>query len=98
MYENDSQYFGDEGTQPELYDPENREFVGFDKFKGFEKFVKKFEETLKNFDNTEKFFFGAISYVVMFYRPEGKILDRNKIKDVLGNDFYNDLLEIKDDI
>ena len=33
VYENDSQYFGDEDTQPKLYDPENREFVGFDKCK-----------------------------------------------------------------
>ena len=32
-YENDSQYFGDEDAQPKLYDPENREFVGFDKSK-----------------------------------------------------------------
>lgn len=34
-------FFGIEDTQPELYDPENRDNVEFDKFKGFEKSVKK---------------------------------------------------------
>ena len=29
---------------------------------------------------------------------EWKILDKDKMKDVLGNDFYNDLIEIKNDI
>ena len=29
------------------------DFAGFDKFAGFEKSVKKFRETLKNFDNSE---------------------------------------------
>ena len=28
----------------------------------------------------------------------GKISDKNKARDVLGNDFYSGLLEIKDDI
>ena len=27
----------------------------------------------------------------------GKILDKDKMKEVLGNDFYNDLIEIKND-
>ena len=39
--------------QTELYAPENRDFAGFDKFAGFEKSVKKFRETLKNFDDSE---------------------------------------------
>ena len=34
----------------------------------------------------------------MFYKSEGKITDKNKIEEVLGDDFYNDLLEIKDEI
>ena len=34
----------------------------------------------------------------MFYKSEGKIIDRNKIEEVLGDNFYNDLLEIKDEI
>ena len=34
----------------------------------------------------------------MFYKLEGKIIDRDKIKEVLGYNFYNHLLEIKDNI
>ena len=29
---------------------------------------------------------------------EGKVLHKDKMKDVIGNDFYNDLIEIKNDI
>ena len=48
--EDDEMFFGTEDTQPELFAPENREYVGFDKFEGFEKSVKKFKDTLrKNF-------------------------------------------------
>ena len=28
---------------------------------------------------------------------EGKILDKDKMKDILGNDFHNNLIEIKND-
>ena len=34
----------------------------------------------------------------MLYKSEGKIIDKNKIEEVLRDDFYNDLLEIKDEI
>ena len=34
----------------------------------------------------------------MYHMAKGKILDKSKIKDVLGNDFYNDLIEIKNEI
>ena len=53
-------YFGDEDTQPELYAPENRESVEFDKFVGFEKSVKKFKDTLQNFGNSDDPFFDSI--------------------------------------
>ena len=36
-------FFGTEDTQPEFYDPKNRETVEFDKFEGFEKSVHKFK-------------------------------------------------------
>ena len=39
-------FFGVEDTQPELYNPMNREFVTFDKFKGFESYISKFRKTL----------------------------------------------------
>ena len=34
----------------------------------------------------------------MFYKSNGEIIDINKIVEVLGEDFCNDLLEIKDQI
>ena len=34
----------------------------------------------------------------MCHMIERKILDKNKMEDVLGNDFYNDHIEIKNDI
>ena len=61
-------------------------------------FIKKFKKTLKNFDDSENSFFDAVIYGIMFYKPGGKIIDKDKIKDVLGRDFYNDLLEIKSNI
>ena len=72
--------------------------MNFDNLDGFEKSVKKFRGTLKNFKDSENSFFDAIIYSLMFYKSEGKIIDKNKIEDLLGNDFYNDLLEIKDEI
>ena len=49
VYEDQEPYFGEEDTQPKLYDPEDRNFMDFDKFDGFEKSLKKFKDTLKNF-------------------------------------------------
>ena len=34
----------------------------------------------------------------MYHMTKGKILDKGKIKDVLGNKFYNDLIEVKNEI
>ena len=34
----------------------------------------------------------------MFYKSNSEIMDKNKIVEVLGEDIYNDLLEIKDEI
>ena len=44
------------------------------------------------------FFFYFVIFGAMFYKSEGKTIVKDKVKDVLGNDFYNDLLEIKDEI
>ena len=42
-------YFGEgKDSQPELYTPEDRDSVEFD-FLGFQKCIKKFKDTLKNF-------------------------------------------------
>ena len=59
--------------QPELYNPENIDFVGFDKFSGFEKSCKKFKETMKNFDDSENSIFDAVIYGAMFYKSERKL-------------------------
>ena len=72
--------------------------MDFDEFDGFEKSVKKFKGTLKNFKGSENSFFDALIYSLMFCKSEGKIVDKNKINEVLGDDFYNDLLKIKDEI
>ena len=72
--------------------------MDFDKFLAFEKSVKKFKKTLKKFDDSENSFFDAIIYRTMPYKSEGEIIDKNKIRDVLGDDFQNDLLEIKGNI
>ena len=74
-------------TQPELFAPENREDVEFDKFEGFEKSVKKFKDTLQNFKNSNNPFLDSILYGVMFKISEGKILEKDKANVVLGKDF-----------
>ena len=75
-YGNDELYFGEEDQQPELYELENRDSVEFDKFSGFERSVKKFKKTLKNFENSDNPFFYSIVYDVMYRMTEGKCLSR----------------------
>ena len=54
---------------------------------------------MKNVDDSKNsFFFDTVIFGAMFYKSEGKTIVQDKVKDVLGNDFYNDLLEIKDEI
>ena len=65
---------------------------------GFKSSVKKFKKTLKNFDDRDNSFFDVIIYGVMFHKSEGKILEKDKIAEILRPDFYNELLEIKDEI
>ena len=85
-------------TQPELYAPKNREGVEFDNFIGYWKNAKIFKETLRNFDGSDNPFFNSIIYGLMFYLTEGKNIYKNKAKEVIGNEFYLELFEIKDDI
>ena len=95
VYEDDDPFFGIEDTQPELYNPMDREFVTFDKFKGFKSSVKKFKMTLKNFTDSENSLFDAITYGIMFYKSEGKILEKGKIAEVLGSDFTINYWKLK---
>ena len=59
--------------------------------------LKNFKRTLKNFNDSDNSFFDAIIYSIMFYKSEGKILKKSKIAEVLGSNFHNELLEIKDE-
>ena len=57
------------------------------------------KDTLQNFENADNPFFDSIVYSVMFRISEGKVaLEKNKANDVLRKDFYEGLVEIKDDI
>ena len=98
IFEDDTSYYGNDNVQPELYAPKNRNFVIFDKFTGFEKSVEKLKKTLTNFGDSENQFFDAVIYGVMFHKSNGEIIDKNKMIQVLGEDSYNDFLEIKDEI
>ena len=73
VYKDNEMFFGTEDMQPELFAHENREDVEFDKFDGFEESVKKFKDTLQNFENTNNAFFDSIVYGVMFRITEGKV-------------------------
>lgn len=77
IYEDNEIYFGEEDKQTELYDPENRENVEFDKFSGFGKSAKNSRRT---------------------WSSDNPFLTQTKAEDILGNDFYSGVLEIKDDI
>ena len=74
-------YFGENDTQSELYIPEDRENVNFDNFTGFEKSVKKFYDSPRNFENSNKPFFDAIVYGIMHTVGKNKIIlkERDKV-------------------
>ena len=99
VYKDNEMFFGPEDMQPELFAPENREDVEFDKFDGFEESVKKFKDTLQNFENTNNPFFDSIVYGVMFRITEGKVaLEKNIANNILRKGFYEGLVEVKDGI
>ena len=91
-------YYGKENIQPQLYAPEYRDLVSCDKFTGFEKSVEKFKKTSKIFEESENQFFDAIIYGIMFSKSNSETINKNKITEVIAEDFYHDLLEIKDEI
>lgn len=53
VYSDNESYFG-EDQQPELFAPDNRKSITFDRLKGFEKSVEIFKSTLMNFEQVEK--------------------------------------------
>ena len=56
IFEDDTLYYGKEDIQPDLYAPEDRDFVSFNKFASFKNSVEKFKKALKNFEDSENQF------------------------------------------
>ena len=90
IFEQDYSLWETDDQQPELYDPISRNLVIFDKFDGSEKYIDRFKKTLKNFGDSKNQLFDSVIY--------GEILDQDRVIEVLGEDFYNDLLEVKDKV
>ena len=59
IFSDDESYFSKD-EQPELYAPEKREEVTFDRFERFEKSVEKFKKTVFNFSEVENQLFNAV--------------------------------------
>ena len=81
-------FYGHEDQQPELYAAEDREHVSFDKFEGFEKSVEKFKKTLRNFKDSKNQHFDAVTYGVMSNKCNGEQFAKEKMIDVLGENFF----------
>ena len=92
VYEDNDSFFGTEGTQPELYNPTDREFVTFDKFKEFENSVKKFKKTLKYFSDSDNSFFDAIIYGISL---KEKCWKKARQKEFWGLVFTMNYLKLK---
>ena len=88
IHEDNIPFYGHEDQQPELYAPEDRGHVSFTKFKGFEKSIEKFKKTLKNFKDSENQLFDAVIYGIMFNKCNGEQVAKEKIIEVLGENFF----------
>ena len=98
IHEDYEPFYGHEDQQPELYAPEDRKHVSFDKFKGFERPIEKFKKTLKNFKNSKHQLFDAAIYGIMHYRCGSDQIVQKKIIEALGGNIFNDLKEIEEEI
>ena len=67
-------HFAEEDPQSELYPPEGID-VRFDDFSEFEKSIKKFYNTLRNFEDGDSQFFDAVLYGLIY-----KYLERNLLR------------------
>ena len=72
VYEDSEPFYGHEDQQPEHYATQDRSNVTLDTFKGFEKSIKKFNETLKNFEESQNQVFDAVIYGLMFLKTNDK--------------------------
>ena len=69
VFSDTGRYFGDD-EQPELFPPENREHVTFDRFEGFERAASIFRNTLVNFSNIKNYLFNSVIYGLMYYKTD----------------------------
>ena len=59
IFSDSENYFGDD-EQPELFAPENREHVTFDRFEGFERAASISRNILVNFSKIENYLFNSV--------------------------------------
>ena len=82
------------------------ESVSFDKSEGCEKFIylylnisiEKFKKSLKIFEDRENQVFDAVIYDIMYYRCDGEPIVREKMIEIFGGNFFNNLKEIEEEI
>ena len=74
VYDDDGMYFAEEDPQFELYAPEGIDIVKFDDFSGIEKSIKKFYNTLNNFEDSDNQIFDAVLYGLMHIYLERNLL------------------------
>ena len=81
VFSDSKSYFGDD-EQPELFAPENREQVTFDRFEGYQQAASIFSKTLVNLSKTKNYLFNSVIYGLMYYKSDrckqlaGTILDK----------------------
>ena len=93
IFEDCGIFFG-EDFQPELFVPEDRESVDFDKVQGFEKYAQNFKDTLLTFDNVENYLLHSVVYGLMFEVDNRETkFDLKNAQKILGDDLCFDLME-----
>ena len=65
IYEDYELFYGGD-LQPELYAPEHRNSVTFDKFEGFENSIKRFKKTQANSPESKNQLFDAVIFGLTF--------------------------------
>ena len=96
IFSDTESYFG-EDNQPELFAPEERKGVEFDKFQGFEKGAENFKKNLLKFEEVDNRLFYSVIYGLMFYKQDNDTskLDKKNAQKMLGDDLYFALIEIQ---
>ena len=72
-----------------------REFVDFDEFDSY-----KFKKTLCSFDNNDlkDSLFDSIIYGLLFKLSKDSYIEKDRIEEVLGKEFYSNFLKKKKNI